>query len=148
MQVPSNIPGLRQVLRSLGYGDVLTGLDPTDPCAKQQCREQIEWMFSESEQNMQDKARMKKAISYIERFPGWGSSDEMQGLNAGLDEVLKAVDELHALLEEEQLLYPVEVEEIIEDENGDAEAIVVDTTPDEALRVSAFSLLEVPDDPS
>lgn len=143
MQVPTNIPGLRQVLRSLGYGDVLTGLDPTDPGAKQQCREQIEWMFSESEQNMQDKARMKKAISYIERFPGWGSDEGTLGLNAaGLEDVLRAVDELHALLEEEQLLDPVDVEEVIEDENGDAEAIVVDVDPDEALRVDARSLLE------
>jgi len=122
MQVPTSIHGLRSALRSLGFEDVLTGIDVGAPGAKEQCRQQIQWLFEQSAQTMQDDVRRKKALSYIERF-AWPES--MQGLHAGstLAKVMRAVDELRALLEEEQILRPIEVEEYEEDENGDVQSI-------------------------
>jgi hypothetical protein len=47
-----------------------------------------------------------------------------------LYEVLMAVEELRALLEEEQTLRPVDVEEVIEGEDGEADSIVLSIEDD------------------
>jgi len=147
MQVPSTVQGLRNVLRSLGYTDVLTGLDLSDPGAKDHCREQIQWAFDQSAQTSQDAARCKKALSYIDRFP-WPSqeTDNMYGLNAEYGPILRAVDELRALLEEEQILRPVEVTNIEEDEDGEAQTITITTEElvDAALTMDLPFLPEIP----
>ena len=56
MQVPTTLEGLRKVLLSLGYGDVIAGLDGTDPDAKHHLMQEIAWKFEQSSQTMQDDA--------------------------------------------------------------------------------------------
>lgn len=127
MQVPTTLEGLRKVLRSLGYGDVVAGLDGEDPEAKQHLMQQIAWKWEQSAQNMQDNARRKKALSYIERFP-WGDtemSDGMLGLHSSVSTVLTAIEDVQALLDEEMVLEPVDVEYIDEDEDEEIETILI-----------------------
>ena len=128
MQVPSNLQGLRSQLRNLGYGDVVTGLDPLDPEAKEHCRQQIQWAFEQTAMTSQDDERRRKAVSCIERYqwPEPALEEDSEGCGcSGLATTLNALEDLSALLEEEQVLQPIEVEEYEEDSEGDVQSIVV-----------------------
>lgn len=120
MQVPKSVHGLRATLRSLGYEDVLVGVDMSAADAKARCIEQVTWLFSESAQTTQDRVRYQRAKSYLERYP-WPS----EGCQDELRRASSAIAELRALLEEEQMLDPVEVEDYEEDENGDVQTITI-----------------------
>jgi hypothetical protein len=137
MQTPTTIEGLRRVLHTLGYGAALDGVDKASPDTKDTCKEQVAYLFSEGQQTLQDDDRRRKALSVIERFP-WGAPDGSDLIAVGI----AALDDIEALLEEEQDLVPLEVDEVIEDENGEAGAIVIDDwESDEALEAAALALL-------
>ena len=144
MRVPTTIDGLRKVLRSLGFGDVVTGIDVADPAAKQHLMDQIAWKFEQSSQTMQDDARRKKALSYVKRFP-WGNMSDVSLCGA-----LSALSDLAALLDEEMVLEPVEVEEYIDDdEDGETEAILIQRAALalEAAQITLAPELSLPDFP-
>jgi hypothetical protein len=94
MQVPSTLDGLRNALRVLGFGDIVTGLESIDlESAKQVLLDQLDFMFEESQQTLQDQNRYRKARSLVERFQPTVSAS-----SAALASAINALKELRALL--------------------------------------------------
>ena len=97
MQVPSTLDGLRFALRSLGYPDLVTGLESFDgESAKQMLLDQLDYSFEQSAQNMQDAAQHRKARSLVERFQAPVSASSV-----ALATAIKALKELRALLRQD-----------------------------------------------
>lgn len=119
MALPTTLDGLNAALQALGYDDLVTGLDLTDPTSKQVLLDQITFVFESSDQTLQDQARYRKATSMVERFQ-WPSVTSARAMVKALH-VLK---ELQALLRHdvpapegaEMEVMNFEVEE--EDEDG------------------------------
>ena len=120
MQVPSTLDGLRSALRSLGYGDLVTGLESFDAeSVKQHLLDQLDYAFEQSAQNMQDAFKHRKARSLVERF-----HLPLAASSAAIASAIKALKELRALLRhdipapEGAEMEPLEFEVEDEDEDG------------------------------
>lgn len=97
MQVPSTIDGLRSAVRDLGFGDIVTGLDTFDlDSAKQVLLDQLDFLFEESQQTLQDQHRHRKARSLVERF-----QPAVSASSAAIASVIDALKELRALLHQD-----------------------------------------------
>lgn len=119
MALPTTIDGLNAALQALGFDDLVTGLDLTNPTSKQVLLDQITFAFDTGDQTLQDQARHRKAMSMVERFQ-WPSVTSARAMV----KALRALKELQALLRHdipapegaEMEVVDFEVEE--EDENG------------------------------
>ena len=109
----TTLEGLKTNLRSLGFGDATAGIDFEDTSARKVLEDNINWSFGLSKQTANDVRNRDRALEQIGLYP-WK-----------LKAVLSSLSTLRSLLEEEQVLEPVEVVDIIEDDEGNAETIEV-----------------------
>lgn len=116
---PENPNALRSLFRQLGMLHCVEDVEFDEPNAKEKVMNNIERHFMECPQGAQDKLYCDRAKAAVGLYP-W------KGQPSALENAIDAIKQVRALLEEEQVLEPVEVVDIEEDEDGNAVAIEIE----------------------